>query len=348
LNRIYLVTGANGHLGRTIVRQLTGAGARVRGLVLPGDEVPLSEATGMEIVRGDVCDIAALRPLFSGLEGRDIVVIHTAAVIDITSKVSPRAQRVNVDGTQNMIDLSLEYKVYRFIYVSSVHAIPEAMGRRTIRETKLFSPEAVEGGYAKTKAEASRHVMRSVAEAGLPAVILHPSGIAGPMDSGTNNIVNAMRSYLLGRIPFCPRGGYDIVDVRDVAGMCIEAVEKARVGETYILSGRHYEFAEIFSMLNEISEKKHARCRIIPLCITKLFAPILERDALRKKRLPLITPYSLKALASNDNFSHEKASRELGFWPRDIYDTLQDTVAWLAGMQKGKKPSRRRAKPVTA
>ncbi len=348
LNRIVLITGANGHLGRNLVKLLTAQGVRVRGLVLPGEKAPMLEENNIEIVRGDVTDPASLRPLFAGLENREVVVVHTAAVIDISSKVTQRARRVNVDGTKNVVALALEYGVHRFIHVSSVHAIPVPAGRRTIVETKEFSPGIVSGSYAKTKAEASAFVMRQIKENGLPAVILHPSGIAGPLDSGTNNIVAAIKGYLNGRIPACPRGGYDIVDVRDVAAACASAIDSGRVGETYILSNRHYEFSELFAMLREVTGKKKKRCPVVPIWMAKLAAPVLERSAKRKKQPPLITPYSLEALSSNDNFSHQKASRELGFWPRDIYETLQDTVAWLREQKLLKKDGKRRRKAAKA
>ena len=348
VDRIVLLTGANGHLGRNIVQQLAAQGVRVRGLVLPGEKAPLLEEDNIEIVRGDVTDPGSLQPLFAGLENREVVVIHTAAVIDISSKVTQRARRVNVDGTKNVVALALQHKVHRFIHVSSVHAIPEAAGRRTIRETKDFSPDTVSGSYAKTKAEASAFVMQQIQENGLPGVIMHPSGIAGPLDSGTNNIVAAIKGYLNGRIPACPRGGYDIVDVRDVAAACISAIDGGRVGETYILSSRHYEFTELFAMLREVTGKKKKRCPVIPIWIARLAAPVLERSAKRKKELPLITPYSLETLASNDNFCHEKASRELGFWPRDIYETLQDTVAWLDEQKQLKKARQQRRKVAKA
>lgn len=328
MDRIVLITGANGHLGRTVIRQLTDAGVRVRGLVLPHEKTPMLDEMNIEIVRGDVRDIDSVRPLFAGCENRQVVVIHAAAIIDITSHVSPKAYEVNVNGTKNVVELALEHKVHRFIHISSVHAIPEAPGRREIRETKEFSPEWVEGGYAKTKAEASRYVMDCVREKGLPAIVLHPSGIMGPGDTGTNNVVAAIKSYYLGKLPACPKGGYDLVDVRDVAAAAISAIDNGRVGETYILSGKHYEFRDIFAMIHQITGKRK-KCPTVPIWMARLAAPIMEKRALRKKEKPLVTRYSMNTLASNDNFCHEKASRELGFWPRDFYCTLQDTLATI-------------------
>ncbi|MDL2218952.1 NAD-dependent epimerase/dehydratase family protein [Ruminococcaceae bacterium OttesenSCG-928-O06] len=342
MERIYLITGANGHLGSTVARQLATAGQRVRALVLPGEATPLLAGLTIETVRGDVRDAASLAPLFRGLEGLQVVVIHAAAIIDITSNVGKTARDVNVGGTKNMVRLALAAGVHRFLHISSVHAIPEAPGTTLMRETKVFSPALVQGGYAKTKAEASRYVMDCVQTRGLPAVILHPSGIIGPGDTGTNNVVAALRSYVQGHLPACPRGGYNLVDVRDVAAAIIAAADKARVGETYILAAGHYEFCELFAMARQITGKGR-RCPVVPMWMARLAAPLLEKHALWRGRPPLVTAYSLGALASNDNFSHEKAARELCFAPRPIQDTLRDTLGWISAQAPAVKRRRPRA-----
>lgn len=325
MNRIHIVTGANGHLGRTVVSQLLRQGQRVRALVLPGEKSPALEAANVEIVRGDVRDAATLEPLFANCEHFEVIVIHAAAVIDISSKVSTKAYEVNVLGTKNVVCAALEHNVSRFIHVSSVHAIPEAPNKRQIAETNFFSPDFVDGCYAKTKAEATQYVMDCVADFDLPAIILHPSGIIGPGDANTNNTVAAVRSYYHGKISACPRGGYDLVDVRDVASAVISAIDNGRIGEAYILSGSHYEFRDIFAMVREITGKRK-KCTIIPMWMAKMAAPFAEWWALMKKQKPLITRYSMQTLTSNDNFTHEKASRELNYWPRDFYFTLKDTI----------------------
>ncbi|MGD9559235.1 MAG: SDR family NAD(P)-dependent oxidoreductase [Oscillospiraceae bacterium] len=344
MDRIYLITGASGHLGRHITAQLLAQGARIRVLLLPGEKAPQLQAANLDIVRGDVRDAESLRPLFAGLAGRQVVVIHAAGIIDITSNVSPRAFQVNVQGTQNMVRLALQHQVWRFIHISSVHAIPEPAAGRQITEVAHFSPEEVSGGYAKTKAEASQYVMDAIHSQGLPGVILHPSGIIGPQDAGNNNVVAVIKGYLSGRFPACPRGGYNLVDVRDVAAACLAAVDKGAVGEGYILSGHHAEFNQIFAMLRAITGQRKKRQPVVPLWMAKLAAPLLEKNALRKKEKPLVTRYSLATLASNDNFSHEKASRQLGFWPRELYTTLEDTVAWLreVGALPARKARRKR------
>lgn len=334
MKRVYIVTGANGHLGRNIVERLLKAEQEVHALILKGEQMPcFTNNYSLTVTKGDVCDIESMLPLFANTQNKEIVVIHTAAIIDIRSKVSPLAYQVNVGGTKNMIQLALRYGVYRYIHVSSVHAIPEPKVNKLIRETKFFSPDKVHGGYAKTKAEATQAVIDAINNQGLPAIILHPSGIIGPDEAGTNNIVMAIKNFVQGRLHICPEGGYNFVDVRDIAGACLQAVDCGRVGEPYILSGRYYRMKDIFEMANTMTSEKH-RFVCLPIWVLKMVAPLLEKWAERMHQAPLITPYSLFALSSRANFSHQKASCELGFWPRDMYDTLKDTINAFTGRRK--------------
>ena len=148
---LYIVTGANGHLGSTIVRMLLKRGALVRGLILPFESTPALK--GVSYVEGDVREIESLRPLFENSQDYEVCVIHTAGIIDISEHVSPLLYDVNVNGTRNILTLCREYAVKRLLYVSSVHAIPEKDHFQVLHEVRRFSPDWVVGGYAKTKAE---------------------------------------------------------------------------------------------------------------------------------------------------------------------------------------------------
>ena len=152
--KLYIVTGADGHLGNTIVRMLqTLPDPFVRGLLLPGATPPCRQIDRIQYVWGDIRDVASLEPLFENTTGMEIYVIHTAGIVDISQDVTPQIYDVNVNGTKNMLALCKKYEVKRLVYVSSVHAIPEKNDMSVIAETKMFSSDAVIGGYAKTKAE---------------------------------------------------------------------------------------------------------------------------------------------------------------------------------------------------
>lgn len=326
MKKLFIITGANGHLGGTIVRMLNGRPVQVRGLVF-GDKKK-QDTGSIHYYSGDVREPETLRPLFEGCEDMETIVIHTAGIIDISNHVSPELYDVNVNGTKNILALCREYPVKRLVYVSSVHAIPEQKRGNVTGEIRDFSPDAVVGGYAKTKAEATREVLRAAQE-GLDAVVVHPSGILGPYDRSGNHLVQMVAEYLHGTLPACVKGGYDFVDVRDVAEGCLLAAEKGRKGECYILSDRYCEIREVLEIAGAVSGKK--KLPVLPLWMAKMAAPFIQLHARRKKRRPLYTAYSLHVLGTGERFSHKKATEELGYHPRDLKVTIRDMVAEMQG-----------------
>ncbi len=324
MEKLYIVTGAAGHLAGTILRLLSKTGCRARGLILPGESP--DALAGVEYIEGDITRPESLDPLFRNNDGADVTVIHAAGLISISNYITPKLHEVNVTGTENIIYKCLEHDVKRLVYVSSVHAIPDAPNGGTIREISDFSPESVSGAYAKTKAEATLRVQQA-ADAGLDAVIVHPSGIIGPYDEGRNHMVQLIAAYVRGKIPAGVSGGYDFVDVRDVARGCILAAEKGKCGESYILSNRYCSIKDLFGYIRLTSGGLRKPC--LPMWMAKAAAPIAELIGRLFHRRPLFTRYALQALTGNSIFSHDKATAELGFRPRDLKDTVADTVFWL-------------------
>lgn len=341
MKRTYIITGANGHLGNTILRTIDKTKNQVRGLILPG-EIPI--LAGVNYYYGDVTQPQTLRPLFENTSDSEVYVIHTAGIISIENNVSEKLRQVNVGGTKNIVDLCKEYRVKRLVYVSSVHAIPEGEKSDTLREISHFSPDEVIGGYAKTKAEATQIVLDAEKE-GLDAVVVHPSGILGPYDNSGNHLVQLIKDYIKGKLPACVKGGYDFVDVRDVAAGCLLAAEKGKKGECYILSNKHYEIKDILAIAKTLGGGK--KIPVLPVWMAKMAEPFLRKAAQLKNRRPLYTKYSLHTLTANDRFSHEKATKELGYHPRDIKTTIADTLFYIkhAGIFAGIHRQRKSGEP---
>ncbi len=328
----YLLTGAAGHLGTALLAQLALRGESVTALCLPGETVAAEE---VRVVKGDVRDRQSLEPLFAEA-GPDTVVIHCAGIVSISSRHQQAVHDVNVDGTKNIVDLCRAHNVRRLVYVSSVHAIRELPDGQTIAETDQFSPDAVVGEYAKTKAEATAYVLEA-ARGGLDAVVVHPSGIVGPYDGGRSHMTALVIDYCRRRLTAAVRGGYDFVDVRDVAAGVLAAAERGRPGQTYILSNRYCSVRELLDTLHEITGVRRIRT-YLPLWFVRAVAPLCELYYRMRRKPPLFTRYSLYTLSSNANFSHAKADRELGYHTRPIEQTLRDTVAYLRAAGKlGKK-----------
>lgn len=141
-----------------------------------------------------------------------------------------------------------------------------------------------------------------------------------------NHLVQLVNDYASGRLPACVKGGYDFVDVRDVAKGCLSAVEKGKVGECYILSNRHYEIKEVLQIVKKI--KGGREIVALPIWMAKVALPFITLWCKYKKERPLYTKYSLYTLTSDDKFSHDKATKELDYYPRDLFETIQDTIIW--------------------
>lgn len=332
---LYLVTGAMGHLGNVIIRKLLKRGYQVRGLALPGDELVPIQHPNYQLVRGDVCDQDSIRPLFEQTDGAALYVIHTAGIVSIASKFQQKVFDVNVLGTRNVVSLCQEYQVDKLVYVSTVHAIPEQKKGQVITEVNHFDPEQVKGLYARTKAEASQIVL-DAAEQGLNASIVHPSGIIGPGDFGRGHLTQLIIDFMNRKLTACVRGGYDFVDVRDVADAILSCVKHGRQGECYICSNQYFDIKEVLDLLHDISGNKAVKT-VLPTWFAKATAPLAELYYKALKQPPLYTSYSLFTLQSNGLFSHDKATKELGYAPRPIRATLEDTVKFLYEHRRIKK-----------
>ena len=338
MKKLYLVTGALGHLGNTMIKKLIEQGEAVRGLALPNDRI--DAGITCEIVRGNILDTRSLEPLFQNTEGRELTVIHTAGIVSIASKFQRAVYDVNVTGTKNIIAMCQKYGAKKLVYTSSVHAIPEQPRGKVITEPVRFDPNKVQGLYAKTKAEAAQLVL-DAASGSLQTVVVNPSGIIGPQDYGHGHLTQLIMDYLDGRLTACVKGGYDFVDVRDVADGILAAAQQGTSGECYILSGHFAAIPDLLEMLHEISGRRKIKT-VLPLWFAKGTAPLAEFYYKLKKQPPLYTSYSLFTLQSNAVFSCKKAEQALGYSPRPLQDTLKDTVLWLQKNMRVKiKPIRK-------
>jgi len=327
---VYIVTGAAGHLGSYIVRELLSQGKRVRGLLLPGETCPDFIDINRHLLeehKGNVCDPDSLDRMFGVYPSEDFIVIHCAGIVSITKKEDRRVYDVNVRGTKNIIDICMKHPVKRLVYISSVHAIPPLPRGQVMHEVESFDPDAVPGYYDKTKAIATQLVLDAAAD-GLDAVVVHPSGIVGPNSLPTGNMAQLIALYVRGKLPAAIRGGYDFVDVRDVATGVVAAAAKGRSGECYILSNRYIDLKEIFDVLFQAGAVKKLKVNL-PLWVAKMVAPFAEVYYRLFHKTPLFTRDSLRIISENGLFSHEKASRELNYITRSLKETLTDTALWI-------------------
>ena len=328
MKKVYIITGANGFLGNNIIRKLQqNKDNEIRALVLKNSSIESLENLNCKIYYGDVTKKDSLSDVFENINDKQVFVIHCAAVVYIKSKFNPTIYNINVNGTKNIIDKVLE-KNAKLIYISSVHAIYEKPNNELMTEETDFDKNKVKGLYAKTKAETTKYIMDKVKNENLNACIIMPSGIIGPYDFGNSHLTQLIKQVANNKLFATVKGGYDFVDVRDVADGIISACEKDNKNECYILSNKYITIKYLTDLICDLQNKKRIKL-VLPIFLAKLVAPFFELYYNIKKETPLFTKYSLYTLSSNANFSNAKAKKELGFKNKDIKDTIKDTLIWL-------------------
>jgi dihydroflavonol-4-reductase len=185
-----------------------------------------------------------------------------------------------------------------------------------------YDPTLARGAYDSSKAAASLEVQKAAA-AGLDAVLVCPTAVTGPYDFHDSETGRGVLYNLPPGIKFYVDGAYDFVDVRDVARGHIQAAEKGRRGESYILGGDRLTVRDVSECIWAAAGGWHAGFWL-PDWVANLGAVILPLLA----KNPLVTTYSLGAVRSNSFISHEKAMGELGYRPRPARQAILDAVDW--------------------
>ena len=317
-----LVTGATGHIGNVLVRELLAQGERVRAMVLPSDNCQSIDGLDVERVEGNVLEPESLDRAMEGVDK----VFHLAGVISILPGAEPLMRKVNVEGVRNTAQAALRAGVQRMVHISSIHAFKRMPHGVPIDETIPLAPESPVGAYDRTKAEGTLALLETV-DRGLDAVVACPTGVIGPYDYLGSEMGNVLTGFARKRLQFLVKGAYDFVDVRDVAKGLTQAAEKGRTGETYILSGSRVEIPQLKQLVEEIKGFRAPEI-VVPMWLAEFFAGVAESFYRATKSIPKFTRYSLRTVQDNCDFDNTKARTELGYAPRPLRETIVDSLTW--------------------
>ncbi|MFV8755660.1 NAD-dependent epimerase/dehydratase family protein [Nannocystaceae bacterium ST9] len=330
-----VVTGASGHLGANLVRELIARGESVRALV-HRSSASLA-ALGVEQVAGSVTEPAGLPAAFAGATR----VYHLAGVISLDGDPDGRVRRVNVEGTANVARACREVGVARLVHVSSVHAFDQRPLDRPLDETRSQVADSRQhSAYDRSKAASERVVREAIGE-GLDAVIVNPTGILGHVDHGPSRLGQLLLDLAARRMPALLDGGFDFVDVRDVVAGTIAAGDRGQTGANYILGNAWYSLWELAASAGSITGVPAPRL-VTPVWTARLGVPIAKLVAKLSDKQPAMTHESLDVLISNRSISSDKAKRELDYRPRALAETLRDAYRWFA--EQGMLDRRARAR----
>ena len=321
MTRTAYVTGSTGFLGVNIVHCLLDDGWRVLTLRRRTSNTRDLDKLDVTQVEGDVTDIESLRRTMP--ENVDAV-FHVAADTGMWSKLNARQNRINIDGTRNVVRVALEKHAGRMIHTSSIGAFGSIHGPVINEETPSQAP-VCKINYYRSKYLAEQEVFNGIAQ-GLDAVIMNPAQIVGPYDYNYTPLMidTIKKGAMLG----VPRGSSVLGHVRDYARAHVVAYEKGRTGERYLLGGVHASFKEIFDTIGGIVGKKTPNMPLPPWLLSTL-AVVMERISLITNREPLLSPEKVALLNQPVRIDSSKAERELGFSTCSLQEMFNDCYRWM-------------------
>jgi nucleoside-diphosphate-sugar epimerase len=313
----YFVTGATGFIGGALTRQLLARGDQVSAIVRDSEKAGELRRSGVQLYLGDVTDKESLRPALQGTDG----VFHVAGWYKIGRRDRREGERVNVQGTRNVLELMKELKIPRGVYTSTLAVNSDTHGV-LVDETYHFSGRHL-SEYDRTKALAHDLAGRMAAE-GLPLLIVMPGVAYGPGD--TSSLRTSLVDYLRRKLPPVPRRtAMCWAHVDDVARGHLLAMDKGRSGQTYIIAGERRELSQVFELAEEITGIPAPR-KISPRALEMLSRLMRLVEAV----VPLPEAYSSEGLRVVAGVTYlgdnSKARRELGYDPRPLRAGLEQTL----------------------
>jgi len=317
------ITGATGFIGASIVRELLKDGREVRALVRAGSNTSNLAGLDIELWKGDLRDRDSLR---QGLKGCDVL-YHAAADYRLWTRNPQQMYRINVEGTQAILEAALENGLSRVVYTSSVGTLGNPGNGTPGAEDTPVALTDMAGHYKKSKFLAEREAERFVSRS-LNLVIVNPSTPVGPLDIKPTPTGKIIVDFLNRKMPAYLDTGLNIIAVEDCARGHVLAEQRGRVGEKYILGNANLTLREIFGLLEEITGLAAPRVRL-PYTPILLAAYVNEGIARITGKEPLIPLAGVQMAAKFMFFDSAKAVRELGLPRTPVKDALQRAVEWF-------------------
>jgi nucleoside-diphosphate-sugar epimerase len=316
------VTGGTGFIGGRLVRKLRERGDEVVALVRSPDKALELERLGIELVKGDLTDVEAIRRGVDGVDG----VFHGAAVYKVGI---PKSQRepmfeTNVRGTERVLDAAIQAGVPKIVYVSTINVFGNTRGE-IVDESYERPKDGFLSYYDETKYESHQIALDRIAK-GAPIVIVQPGAVYGPGDhSEVGNVIDQVRTGKLFALPF-PETGFNLVHVDDVADGIVLAYERGEVGQSYVLGGEIGTMRGMVDKVAEIAGRKPPK-RDLPTGVLKAVAPAGPLVG----KIMGFPPNFRELITVSDGVTYwakdDKARERLGYAPRDLETGLRQTLA---------------------
>ena len=315
------VTGATGHIGEALVRQLLEESGEVRAIIRKSPGALPEQA---KRVSGDLRDPKSLTEAFRGCEE----VYNLAAIISLAGDPDGQVWKTNVEGARNVAQAAAQAGVKRLVHCSSIQAFV-GPGRGGVLDES--APRAIAKKYPvydRSKAAAEEAVLEIGADNDLEVVIINPTSVIGPFDFRPSRAGQLLLDLYHRKIPMLPAGGVDWVDVRDVAQGAILAARKGSPNMNYLIGGHWHSILE----LAKIATDRMSRFNPIP-CPTWLVrgaVPFVSGWSKLRGTTPVLNHEALDVLGQSPKVDTTRAKEKLGYTARPLAQTIEDSYRFFA------------------
>lgn len=318
-----VVTGGAGFIGSHLVERLAGSGQAVRVIERPAAPAGHLPA-GVEVVRADIRDREALDPAMRGARW----VYHLAANPNLWARDPAEFDRVNHEGTRNVLSAALAAGVERVLHTSTESILTRAGASDLIDENVAIAPEDTVGPYCLSKLMAERYAFELAAE-GRPVVVANPTMPVGPGDRGLSPPSRLILDFCRGKLPAAMECTLNLIDVRDAALGLMRVMERGQTGRRYLLGAENLTLLSLLERLSRLTGVPMPRWTV-PYPVGLATAWVSEFWANRVSgRMPKATVTGLRLTRRLMHFDSRRSLVELGLTPRPIDESLADAVAWL-------------------
>ncbi|HET6206672.1 MAG TPA: hopanoid-associated sugar epimerase [Terracidiphilus sp.] len=321
--RIFL-TGATGFVGHHVARALAGQGADLRMLVRK-----TSNLANLEGISGEthVGDLGAPESIQNGLAGCDAV-MHVAADYRLWIRDPQAMYRANVDGTRELLRMTREAGVKRFVYTSSVATMHFREDGLVINEDTPVSIDDMVGHYKRSKFLAEQEAI-AAAKGGQQVIILNPTTPIGPNDAKPTPTGRIFVDFLNRKFPAYMDTGLNLVDVAEVARTHVTALTTGTSGRRYILGGENLTLKQILDKMSAITGIPSPTVKI-PFFVAAAYAFFEESITGRiRGREPRATLEEVRMGRKKMFASSAHAQQELGFRILPVYPAMRAAIEWF-------------------
>ncbi|PXX13115.1 NAD-dependent epimerase/dehydratase family protein [Mycolicibacterium moriokaense] len=329
-----LVIGANGFLGSHVTRRLVGDGHDVR--VMVRDGASTIGIDDLEVTRfvGDIWNDDTLRDAMRRVDDVYYCVVDTRGWLRDPAPLF----RTNVEGTRNVLEVAKNADLRKFVFTSSYVTVGRRRGHVATEDDIIVDRGLTP--YVRSRVQAEQLVLQYAKEHGLPAVAMGVSTTYGSGDWGRTPHGAIIAGAAFGKLPFVmDKIELEAVGITDAASAMVLAAERGRVGERYLVSEKMISNAEVVRIAADAAGVP-APTKSLPLPVSYALAIAGTAKAKLRGTDEQLSLGSLRLMRAEAPVDHNKATRELGWEPRAVEESIREAARFWVGLRDAKRKSK--------